>query len=294
MKRAYYDLWLTHQQRAILARDKQLVERLARTTEQKYGVGEATQADALRAQVELTHMAIAVQHRGAGRQTAAAELNALLSQPPDEPLGVPEDPAMEPFVGERRDADRPGTAAASGAGRATRCTSPATRAASSSRSSAGGRTSRSASAASSTTAAADGFGAMATVTLPFVYGSKYSAATAEARAKLAGAEAELRRLAGPHPPRGRAGVRTRASTAALQHSLARGTHVPQAEQALRVTEGAYQAGSADFRVAARHDAPHRRRCTSSTSRPAADLGKATADLERAVGGALPAPIAAQN
>jgi outer membrane protein TolC len=289
--RAYYDLWLAHQQRAILTRDKQVVEQLARTTEGKYGIGEATQADALRAQVELTHMVIAVSTAGLAVQTAAAELNALLSQPPDEPLGVPEDPAMGPLtvsvetLTDLALQQRPELAAQRAA---------------------------IAGDASGVELArlgwwpdfefsfgrfvnyqqSDGFGAMASVTVPFVYGSKYTAATAEARAKLAGAEANLRGWQ-DRIRREVAQAYVRVQTAALQHSLARGTHIPQAEQALRVTESAYQAGSTDFAslldTVRRIEEVHLQHVGA-----AAELGKATADLERAVGGALPPPIAARD
>src|SRR5262245_17252689 len=74
VQRAYYGLWLAYQKRDILTRDKLLVERIARTTEQKYGVGTASQADALRAQVELTHMAIQAQSAGLAIDNAGAEL----------------------------------------------------------------------------------------------------------------------------------------------------------------------------------------------------------------------------
>ena len=70
--RAYSDLWLAHQSaRASSTRDRALVERLARTPSRSTRVGEAAQSDALRAQVELTHMTIEAQHRGAGDRGGA-------------------------------------------------------------------------------------------------------------------------------------------------------------------------------------------------------------------------------
>src|SRR5262249_6612342 len=64
VKRAYYDLWLAHQKRAILGRDKLVVERVTRTTERKPATGQPTQADALRAQVEPPHMTIQLDTAG--------------------------------------------------------------------------------------------------------------------------------------------------------------------------------------------------------------------------------------
>lgn len=290
VKRAYYALWLTHQKRAILTRDKLVVERVARTTEQKYGIGEATQADALRAQVELTHMSIELNTAGLAIETAQAELNALLSRQPDEPLGVPEDPPMQALDASAETLTdlamqrRPELAAqrAAIAGERSGVELAQLERRPDFEFSVGrfvnyGRS--------------DGFGAMASVTVPFVYNGKYDARTAEARAKLAGAEAELRRWQ-DRVRREVAQAYARARTAALQHGLARGTHIPQAEQALRVTESAYQAGSADF-LSLLDTLRNLETIHIQHVEAEAALGTATADLERAVGGELPQPLARQ-
>lgn len=287
VKRAYYDLWLQHQRVAILTREKAVLERVARTVEQKYGVGEATQPDALRAQVELTHTVIEVSSADLAVETAAAELNALLSRAPEEPLGVPEDPPMTPIGAsletltdlalQRRPELAAQRAAIAGEERGVELAKQTRRPDfefTVGRFLNYGRN--------------DGFGAMASVTLPFVYGSKYDAAAAEARARLAGAEAELRRWQ-DRVRREVAQAFARARTAGLQHSLAEGTHIPQAEQALRVTESAYQAGTADFvallDTVRNIEAVHMQHVDAE-----AELAKAVADLERAVGGELPQPL----
>ena len=284
--RAYYDLWLTHQKRDILTRDKQVVERVAHTTEQKYGVGTATQVDALRAQVELTHMVIEINTAALAIETAQAELNALLSRRPDEPLGVPQDPPMQPpdasieTLTDLALQQRPELAAQ----RATiaREQSGVELAQLNRRPDFEFSIGRFVNYGRN-----DGFGAMASVTVPFVYGAKYDAGTDEARAKLASAEAELRHWQ-DLVRREVAQAYARARTAVLQHNLARGTHIPQAEQALRVTESAYQAGSADFLslldTLRNIETIHMQHVEAE-----ADLGKATADLARAVGGELPPP-----
>jgi outer membrane protein TolC len=286
--RAYWDLWLAHQKRAILQRDRLVVERLARTTEEKYGVGEATQADALRAQVELTHMAIQADTAGLAIDTAAAELNALLSRRPDDPLGVPEDPPMQPLGASAETLtdlalqQRPELAAQRAV--VARETSGIELAEINRRPDFEFSFGRFINYDRS-----DGFGAMASVTVPFVYSGKYDAAAAEARAKLASAEAELRRWQ-DRVRREVAQAYTRVRTAALEHGLARGTHIPQVEQALRVTESAYAAGRADFAsvldTARNVEAIHIQHVEAE-----ADLAKATADLQRAVGGELPTAAA---
>ena len=92
VKRAYYDLWAAHELLHVYSRERGLVERFARIAEQKYGVGEATQSDVLRAQVELTHFINRVSTQTLAIEGVRAELNALLSRPPGDLLGVPEDP----------------------------------------------------------------------------------------------------------------------------------------------------------------------------------------------------------
>jgi outer membrane protein TolC len=133
--------------------------------------------------------------------------------------------------------------------------------------------------------AADGFGAMASVTLPFFNGGKYAAAVDEANARLATTRAEKRRV----EDRIRAEVEDAylaARTSLLQFQLFGGTHVPHAEQTLRVTEGAYETGAAGF-----SDLVETLRGVQSVHlEHLAAQGRfeeAYAALERAVGGALP-------
>jgi outer membrane protein, heavy metal efflux system len=285
VQRAYYGLWLAYQKRDILTRDKLLVERVTRTTEEKYGIGEASQADALRAQVELTHMAIQAQSAGLAIDSAGAELNALLSRRPDEPLGAPEDPPMQPLEASVETLtdlaleQRPELAGQQAA--IARQRSAVDLASLNWRPDFEFSVGRFINYGRN-----DGFGAMASVTVPFVYAGKYNAATAEARAKLAAAEAELRSWQ-DRIRREVAQAYTRTRTAALAHGLARSTHIPQAEQALRVTESAYGAGTAAFLsvldTLRSVEAIHIQHVEAE-----AELAIATADLERAVGGPLPA------
>jgi cobalt-zinc-cadmium efflux system outer membrane protein len=127
----------------------------------------------------------------------------------------------------------------------------------------------------------DGYGAFAAVTIPLAYKTKYDAALAEADARLTSAQAEMRRL----QDRIRRDVTQaflRARTALLQHDLFVTTHIPQAEQALRVTESAYSAGAVEFTTLI-----DTARVLETTHlehfEAAAEFEKASADLERAVG-----------
>src|SRR5437879_6039940 len=92
VKRAYWDLWLVHENLLVYSRDKDLVERLARIAERKYAVGQVSQPDVLRAQVELTRLINRVTTETLGVDTARAELGALLSREDPGSIGIPEEP----------------------------------------------------------------------------------------------------------------------------------------------------------------------------------------------------------
>jgi len=94
VKRAYYDLWIVYQTLDVLEREKALVQRFTHIAEQRYATSEVTQSDVLRSQVELTRLINRVTTERLAIEGARAELNALLSHAPEEPLGVriPTDP----------------------------------------------------------------------------------------------------------------------------------------------------------------------------------------------------------
>jgi outer membrane protein TolC len=89
VKRAYYTLWQAHQNLLIYSRDRDLVQQFARITEQKYTVGQVSQPDVLRAQVERTRLINRVTTETLAIDSAGAELAALLSRGASGPLGVP-------------------------------------------------------------------------------------------------------------------------------------------------------------------------------------------------------------
>lgn len=92
VKSAYYSLFFIHKAIEINRENKGLIQKFAKIAETKYVVGKASQHDVLKAQVELSLIVddlITLEH--ADLPTAEAKLNALLNQPPDSPLGVPEE-----------------------------------------------------------------------------------------------------------------------------------------------------------------------------------------------------------
>lgn len=284
VKTAYYALWEAHAKLALLERDRDLVTRLTRAVERKYGTGEATQADALRLQVELTHMATQIETQRLVIERARADLAALVSRPSGEIRGLPVTPtpprlalALDALVatalaerpelrGEDESIARDTTAVALarkerlpdfeiGVSRFVNDGMP------------------------------DGFGATASVSLPIFNGAKYEAAIGEANATLAATRAEKRRMEDAvRLEVERAYLATR--TALLQHDLFSATHVPHAEQALRVTEGAYETGEGKFDelidTLRGVQSVHLEHLAAQ-----GEFEKAFAELERAVGTTLP-------
>ncbi len=284
VKRAFYELWAAHELLHVYQRERQLVERLAHIAEQKYGVNEVAQSDVLRAQVELTHFINRVSTQTLAIETARAELNALLSREPDDPLGVPESSAVprlqvdlaslieaaltsRPEIQAQKAAMAREEASVRVARRdylpdfelnVGRFINPGRR---------------------------DGFGAMASVSIPIAYKWKYDAALDEARARLGSAEADVRRI----EDRVRREVKqasVRAQTALFQVNLFATTHIPQAEQSIRVAESGYQTGAVDF-LALTDTARTLESVHVEHIQAQMEFEKAYADLERAVGRELP-------
>jgi outer membrane protein TolC len=291
VKRAYWSLWQAHQRLAVYERQRVLAERFAKTAEQRYATGGVPQSDVLRAQVELTHAITDAQSGSLAIDTARTALNALLSRPPDDPLGVPEEPPLpelppnadaliEVALARRpelsaQDATIAGQRHAVALARKAywpdfevsvgRFVNFETR---------------------------DGVGAMASMTLPIVNKQKYDAGVSEANARVASAEADRRRLADAvRRDVEQAWLRVR--TARLRHDLFVSTHLPQAEQAIQVTESAYAAGTVDLLALLDTlrglEQVHLDHIDSAT-----EVETAWADLERAVGGPLPEAGAARE
>ena len=93
VKAAYYDLYLTWKTLGVYEEDKRLADQFAAIALSKYRVGEASQPDVLRAQVEQARLVnlITIQHT-LKIETAGARLNTLLHRPPETHLGMPVGP----------------------------------------------------------------------------------------------------------------------------------------------------------------------------------------------------------
>src|SRR5262245_61959840 len=94
--RAFWALWQAYQRVRVFSRERELVNRSARVAEERYATGDVSQADVLRAQVEMTHAINRVTTETLAIDAARADLDALLDRAPGESVGIPEDPAPHP------------------------------------------------------------------------------------------------------------------------------------------------------------------------------------------------------
>jgi outer membrane protein TolC len=284
VKKAYYDLWQVHQTLLVYAREKELAAQFATIAEKKYAVGQASQSDVLRAQVELTRLITRVTTHTLKLGEVRARLNGLLSRSPEAPLGVPRNapsPVVRQTLAELTELtlhNRPEIAAKVAALARDTTTLALSRKAyfpdfevyverffnSGKR---------------------DGVGVVFSATIPLAYREKYDAEVAEATARLGASKADLR-AAQDTALAEVTGALVRAQTAIALVTLFTQTHIPQAEQALASSRIGYQTGAVDFlaltdslRVV---EQVHLEHIAAAT-----DFEKAHADLERAVGQVLP-------
>jgi len=97
LKQAYYDLFLTHKAIQVHHEQVALLGQFVEITTAKFRTGKGSQADVLKAQVELSmlfqHLPVLEQRH----ETAEAMLNTLLDRDPASPLGIPQEPTLIPL-----------------------------------------------------------------------------------------------------------------------------------------------------------------------------------------------------
>ncbi|MDC8447600.1 MAG: TolC family protein, partial [Nitrospira sp.] len=91
------DLFLAHKTIQIHHEQVELLRQFVEITNAKFRIGKGSQADVLKAQVELSvlHQQLPVLEQR--RETAAALLNTLLDRDPLSPLGTPQEPSLTPI-----------------------------------------------------------------------------------------------------------------------------------------------------------------------------------------------------
>ena len=91
---AFYDLYQAEATLTVMRETLQLLEAVSSTVNGMYAVGDAKQADVLRAQLEIGRMTGQVADMEAMRRTMAARLNTVLNRLPAVPTGSPQLPAF--------------------------------------------------------------------------------------------------------------------------------------------------------------------------------------------------------
>jgi len=89
VKKAYYDHFLIHKSIEIIEENRGVLENFAQVAESKYRVGQGTQQDVLKAQVEISKLKDRREVLAQRLEISKALLNSLLYRAPDAPLGKP-------------------------------------------------------------------------------------------------------------------------------------------------------------------------------------------------------------
>ena len=89
VKKAFYDHFLIHRSIEIIEENRGVLENFAQVAESKYRVGQGTQQDVLKAQVEISKLIDRREVLDQRLKISEALLNSLLYLPPDSPLGKP-------------------------------------------------------------------------------------------------------------------------------------------------------------------------------------------------------------
>ena len=88
-KEAYFDLSAVQRALSITRSEEDVVKRMETIAEAKYGTGEVSQQDVLKAQAEITMLRQRLLELEQRESTLKTKLNFLMNQPADSPLGLP-------------------------------------------------------------------------------------------------------------------------------------------------------------------------------------------------------------
>jgi outer membrane protein TolC len=91
LKQAYYHLQYTYAATDLLVRNRDLLEKLLKVTEDRYSVGRAAQQDVFKAQTQTSILETRLVKLEQERRSRSAEINSILNRAVGTPLGRPED-----------------------------------------------------------------------------------------------------------------------------------------------------------------------------------------------------------
>ncbi len=98
VKQAFFRLQHSYAAREVLERNRQLLKNLLAVTEVRYSAGKAAQQDVFKAQVQLSMIEAKMLQLDRERRLRQAEINSLLNQSPETPLGTPGEPHVKPIT----------------------------------------------------------------------------------------------------------------------------------------------------------------------------------------------------
>ena len=91
LKQAYYQLQYTYAAADLLARNRDLLAKLLKVTEERYSVGKAAQQDVFKAQTAISILETQLIKLERERSSREAEIDSILNRRPDTPVERPED-----------------------------------------------------------------------------------------------------------------------------------------------------------------------------------------------------------
>ena len=91
LKQAYYRLQYTYAASDLLTRNRDLLDKLLKVTEDRYSVGRAVQQDVFKAQIQLSILETRMVKLEQGRRSREAEINSILNRAVRTPVSRPED-----------------------------------------------------------------------------------------------------------------------------------------------------------------------------------------------------------
>jgi len=89
LKQAFFDLYLIHKSIDILLKNEELLKNFEDIAESRYKVGQTTQQDVLKAQVEISKVLDRLLVQGQKKRVAEAKINNLLYRSTETPVGKP-------------------------------------------------------------------------------------------------------------------------------------------------------------------------------------------------------------
>lgn len=91
LKQAYYRLQYAYRAADLLERNRDLLAKMLKITEERYSVGKAAQTDVFKSQTEISILETRLVRLEQERQSREAEINSILNRAPGTPVGRPED-----------------------------------------------------------------------------------------------------------------------------------------------------------------------------------------------------------